>query len=52
MGDVIYAKSKMASVGDDVTRYYSVTLKAGMPMGLLLALTYPSELEVSSSKNR
>ena len=50
MDRIIDTKPGMITPGMDTERYYNVTINAGMPIGLLLSLTYPVGFTVSSPK--
>jgi hypothetical protein len=44
-------KSNMVSIDPKNEIYYPITITAGMPMGLLLSLTYKDGFTVMSSKS-
>ncbi len=41
-------KPKMVKLTNETNQIYSRTLGAGMPMGLLLSLTYPTNITITS----
>jgi hypothetical protein len=51
---VLNTKPKINITPDSITsdRLYDMTLYAGMPMGLLLSLTYPTNIQIQQSKSK